>query len=160
MGWSMRFFNSDDTPHARPQRSVLRAVVHFLVLVVAAEIAPAAEPRAATDDPLAWPAASQTARPWTRWWWHGSAVDAENLSRLLQTYRAAGIGGVEITCIYGVRGQKDRSLVYLSVPWIVAVRHVIGEARRLEMGVDMSTGRAGGRAGRASTQQMRTPRSC
>lgn len=114
--------------------------MYFLVLVVSAEIAPAAEPRAETNDPLAWPAASQTARPWTRWWWHGSAVDAENLSRLLQTYHAAGIGGVEITCIYGVRGQEDRNLDYLSVPWLEAVSHVIGEARRLEMGVDMPTG--------------------
>ena len=35
-------------------------------------------------------------RPWTRWWWPGSAVDTNNVTRLLTEYRDAGYGGVEI----------------------------------------------------------------
>ena len=103
----------------------------------------AAEPRvqtAAMDDAVAWPAATRVSRPWTRWWWLGSAVDAENLTRLMETYHAAGLGGVEITCIYGVRGAEDRELPYLSAAWVDAVRHVVREAKRLGMGVDLPTG--------------------
>ncbi len=43
---------------------------------------------------VAWPEATQTALPWTRWWWHGAAVDESNISRLLQEYHRVGLGGV------------------------------------------------------------------
>ncbi len=56
---------------------------------------------------IAWPEPDQSARPWTRWWWHGSAVDDANLTGLLEEYRDAGLGGVEITCIYGVKGNAN-----------------------------------------------------
>jgi hypothetical protein len=79
-------------------------------------------------------------RPWTRWWWLGSAVDDENLTRLLEMYHAAGLGGVEITCLYGVRGAESRELPYLSDRWVDAVRHTLREAKRLDMGVDLPTG--------------------
>ena len=45
----------------------------------------------------AWPAVTNQTRPWTRWWWQGSAVDAAGLTRELESLRAAGLGGVEIT---------------------------------------------------------------
>jgi hypothetical protein len=89
---------------------------------------------------IAWPAETVTSRPWTRWWWHGSAVDKQNLTRCLESYRAAGLGGVEITCIYGVKGEESRSLPYLSDPWLDVVHHTLEEAKRLGMGVDLPTG--------------------
>ena len=84
-----------------------------------------------------WPAVTQSAKPWTRWWWHGSAVDKENLTRLLEEYHAAGLGGVEITCIYGVKGNEEHNLVFRSPEWVESVQHAIAEATRLGMGVDM-----------------------
>lgn len=87
-----------------------------------------------------WPEMTQSALPWTRWWWHGSAVDKENLTRCLEKYRDAGLGGVEITCIYGVKGTKDKQLRYLSKPWVEAVEHAVSEANRLGMGVDIPPG--------------------
>jgi hypothetical protein len=87
-----------------------------------------------------WPEITQTALPWTRWWWHGSAVDEENLTRCLEQYADAGMGGVEITCIYGVKGTKDRQLRYLSPEWIDAVAYAAKEAKRLGMGVDLPPG--------------------
>ena len=87
-----------------------------------------------------WPKVTQTALPWTRWWWHGSAVDDENLTHCLEQYAAAGMGGVEITCIYGVKGTKDRQLQYLSPEWIKAVTYAAQEAKRLGMGVDLPPG--------------------
>lgn len=121
-------------------RIVVCAVLCLLAQYAATKHAVAAEPAAASGDVLAWPTVSQTARPWTRWWWHGSAVDRENLTRLLETYHAAGLGGVEITCIYGVDGQEDRDIPYLSEQWIDAASHTIREARRLGMGVDLTPG--------------------
>ena len=48
-----------------------------------------------------------TAKPWTRWWWMGSAVDEQGIAAHLQAYAAAGIGGVEITPIYGVPSRAS-----------------------------------------------------
>ena len=79
-------------------------------------------------------------RPWTRWWWLGSAVDEANLTRLLEVYQQAGLGGVEITPIYGVQGQEARDIPYLSDRWLAMLRHTLAEARRLGLGVDMPTG--------------------
>jgi hypothetical protein len=87
-----------------------------------------------------WPAIAREARPWTRWWWHGSAVERASLTKELEALRAAGIGGVEITPIYGVRGTEDRFLPYLSDRWVEMLEHTLRDAQRLGMGVDMATG--------------------
>lgn len=81
-----------------------------------------------------------TAKPWTRWWWPGSAADEINLTRQLEAFAAAGLGGVEITPIYGVRGYENRVVPYLSPRWMELLAHVGREARRLGLGVDMATG--------------------
>jgi len=84
--------------------------------------------------------APQSAKPWTRWWWPASAVDRAEISRQLEILASAGIGGVEITPIYGARGYEDRSIEFLSPRWIEMLAHTAREARRLGMGVDMATG--------------------
>ena len=86
------------------------------------------------------PVETNESRPWTYWWWMGSAVDKENLSQLLETYSKAGIGGVHIVPIYGVKGYDDRFIDYLSPEWMEMLQHTVAEAKRLGMGVDMSTG--------------------
>ncbi len=84
-----------------------------------------------------WPEITAESRPWTRWWWLGAAVDKENITRLMETYHQAGLGGVEITSIYGVKGQQDNNIEYLSSKWLDMVNHTISEAERLCMVVDM-----------------------
>ena len=39
-----------------------------------------------------WPDAPAEARPGTRWWWLGSAVDEKNLTYNLEEYARAGMG--------------------------------------------------------------------
>ncbi len=85
-----------------------------------------------------WPKQSRENRPWTRWWWHGSAVDEENISYLLEEYARAGLGGVEITPIYGVKGMEEASVPYMSPRWLELLRHTLCEASRLGLGVDLS----------------------
>ncbi|PHN03229.1 glycosyl hydrolase [Flavilitoribacter nigricans] len=87
-----------------------------------------------------WPEITQTAKPWTRWWWHGSAVNKTDLSRELEAYQQAGLGGVELTPIFGVIGREDEFLNYLSPEWMDMFNHSLQETQRLDMGMDMATG--------------------
>ena len=87
-----------------------------------------------------WPPITGEAKPWTRWWWQGSAVDRASLTAQLEALAAAGIGGVEVTPIYGVRGAEDRFIPYLSPRWMAMLDYALHEASRLKIGVDMATG--------------------
>jgi len=89
---------------------------------------------------LRWPVASRENRPWTRWWWMGSAVDETNLTRQLTQFRDAGLGGVEICPIYGAKGYEPRFIDYLSPRWMKMLAHAAGEAKRLDLGLDFTTG--------------------
>lgn len=93
-----------------------------------------------TIDPLSWPAISSEQRPWTRWWWLGSAVEQPTLTNLLQQYQQAGIGGVEICPIYGAKGHEEKYLPFLSPQWVRMLAHTTAEAQRLGIGVDLTTG--------------------
>ena len=57
-----------------------------------------------------WPEIKTEAKPAARWWWMGSAVDKANLTRNLEAYAAAGMGGLEITPIYGVQGNDANEI--------------------------------------------------
>jgi hypothetical protein len=87
-----------------------------------------------------WPESSQEAKPWTRWWWPNNAVDKENIKRELQEFADAGIGGVEITPIYGVVGEEDRDIEFLSPEFTEILKYTIEEANKLGLGVDMPPG--------------------
>jgi hypothetical protein len=87
-----------------------------------------------------WPTPTRENRPWTRWWWLGSAVDKTNLTRLLTEYRDAGIGGVEICPIYGAKGYENRFIDFLSPKWMEMLAHTAAECKRLGLGLDLTTG--------------------
>ena len=89
---------------------------------------------------LDWPPVSSEAQPWTRWWWHGSEVTKADLTAQMEQYAAAGLGGLEITPIYGVRGEEDKFINYLTPQWMDMLEHVLREADRLGMGIDIATG--------------------
>ncbi len=114
-----------------PAALVLLCLCTFFVSARAAETpvpAPTTVPR------------PDTTKPWTRWWWPGSAVDEASITRQLEQFAAAGLGGVEITPIYGVRGYEDRNIAFLSPHWMEMLAYTGREARRLGLGVDMATG--------------------
>ncbi|RDC62756.1 glycosyl hydrolase [Adhaeribacter pallidiroseus] len=87
-----------------------------------------------------WPTVKKENRPWTRWWWMGSAVDEKNISHLLAQYAEAGLGGVEIAPIYGAVGYENRYLPYLSPEWMRMLQFTVQKANSLGMGVDMTQG--------------------
>lgn len=81
-----------------------------------------------------------TARPWTYWWWMGSAVNETELTRQLEQFAKAGLGGVHIIPIYGVKGYENQFIPFLSQRWLAVFAHTVREAHRLGLGVDLSTG--------------------
>jgi hypothetical protein len=126
-----------------PTPSPLRAAYSVIGAIVAALSMSGAAPQVGATqdaDPLAWPKPTAENRPWTRWWWLGSGVDKENLTLQLQQFKDAGIGGVEICPIYGAKGYEDRYIDFLSPNWMDMLAHTITEAKRLGLGIDMTTG--------------------
>jgi hypothetical protein len=103
----------------------------LLLLVATVSIALPGAQRAERD----WPPITAETKPWTRWWWQGSAVERRRFGRS-RSLAAAGIGGVS-DAHYGVRGAEDR-FPYLSSQWMAMLDHALGEATRLK-GVDMAT---------------------
>ncbi|MFA6561869.1 MAG: glycosyl hydrolase [Verrucomicrobiia bacterium] len=118
----------------RRRRKILAAVI---VLVIGSALAAVA---GEATNPLAWPQPTKESRPWSYWWWMGSAVDKKNLTKELTRYRDAGWGGVHIIPIYGAKGWESKFIEYLSPQWMEMLRHTVSEAHRLGMDVDMTTG--------------------
>ena len=87
-----------------------------------------------------WPVVRDEAKPATRWWWLGSAVEPKELTILLKEYADKGLGGVEITPIYGVQGQSDKNLLYMSEEWIEVFRHTKSEAEKNGIKTEMNGG--------------------
>ncbi|MGN7986294.1 glycosyl hydrolase [Pedobacter sp. 22226] len=87
-----------------------------------------------------WPVIEKQMKPWTRWWWMGNAVDEQNLDLVLKKYADAGLGGVEITPIYGAKGFEKQYLQFLSPEWMSILHHTVNKANTLGLGVDMNTG--------------------
>lgn len=85
-------------------------------------------------------ATTQEAKPYTRWWWLGSAVDKEGLTYNLEEMARVGIGGVEITPIYGVKNNDKNEIPYLSPKWMQMLSHVESEGARLGIETNMATG--------------------
>jgi len=92
------------------------------------------------NDALAWPQIGQESRPWTYWWWLGNAVTKEEISRHMQLFKQAGLGGVHIIPIYGAQGYESRYITYLSDLWLEMLAHTLNEGQRLDIGVDMTLG--------------------
>jgi hypothetical protein len=113
----------------------------FGALALAPRLAVAAEPPAQGRGPSllsVWLKPARTYRPHTRWWWPGSAVTAEGITRQLEQMRAQGLGGVEITCVW--EWYAKGNIPYLSPQWAAMVRHAVQTAARLDMEVSLTFG--------------------
>jgi hypothetical protein len=92
----------------------------------------------ARADDLAWPALTSVNKPWLWWHWPGSAVDKADISKQLQTFEDAGVGGVQIIPIYGIRGGEAQYINFLSPEWMDMMGYTVTQAHSLDMGVDMA----------------------
>ena len=116
--------------------NLLRILLLFGLLIFSCS--PQKQPRSGHAD--GWPPITSENKPWTRWWWHGNAVTPEGITSEMEAFQRAGIGGLEITPIYGTYGEEDTFIDFLSPEWVDLLIHVLREADRLGMGIDMATG--------------------
>lgn len=79
-------------------------------------------------------------KPWTRWWWMGSAVDEVGIKKQLTQMATAGFGGVEIVPIYGAKGFESKYIKYLSPQWMKMLDYTVEQAKALNMEVYISVG--------------------
>ena len=101
----------------------------FLMLLVS-QVLPAQQ--------IAWPQIKRETRPWSRWWWPGSIVTKSEFTAAMEKYSNAGLGGMEIAVIYGVKGQEDEFINYLSPLWMDMFTHVLSEGKRLDLGIELA----------------------
>ena len=87
-----------------------------------------------------WPTVNPEAKPGSRWWWLGSAVDKENLQWNMQEYARHGIGALEITPLYGVQGNDRNNIPYLSDKWMEMLHYTQEQGRQNGIEIDMATG--------------------
>jgi hypothetical protein len=125
----------------RPFRAEIIRPVLFVLLISLSSSAGAADASPSSrGGSLDWPRVTMESRPWAYWWWMGSAVEKEEITKNLELYAEAGLGGVHIIPIYGVRGYKEKYIDYLSPQWMEMLAYTVAESDRLGMGVDMTTG--------------------
>ena len=121
--------------------SVLLIAICLIIVSFCSFILKSGRPYGCTTESRSpWPELKKEMRPWTRWWWMGSAVDKKNLDNVLEIYNKAGFGGVEITPIYGAIGFESRYINFLSPLWMSMLNFTVSKASSLGMGVDMNTG--------------------
>src|SRR5690606_1924957 len=89
---------------------------------------------------VVWPTVEKEMKPWTRWWWMGSAVNERDLQWHLKHFDEQGFGGVEIAPIYGAKGFEDEYISYLSPQWMEMLDYLIAQSDSLGLGVDMTNG--------------------
>ena len=79
-------------------------------------------------------------KPWTYWWWMGSAVDKKSIDYSVEQFKNAGLGGMHIVPIYGVKGEEEKFLDYLSPEWLEMLAYTKSKCDELGLGLDMTLG--------------------
>ena len=70
----------------------------------------------------------------------GSALTKDNIRYQLTNMKNAGLGGVHIIPIYGVKGYEHLFKKFLSPEWLEYYRFTLEEAEKLGLGVDITSG--------------------
>lgn len=112
-------------------------MTHYKLILASAALLCAGQAFAQSTD---WYAPTVESKPFVRWWWHGSAVDKEGLTYNLEEFAKAGLGGYEVTPIYGVVGNEANDIEYLSEKWMDMYKHLVSESERLGLQCDMNNG--------------------
>lgn len=116
------------------KRYVNNILIYFLTVILIFQCQPQKN-----SDEFSWPKVKPENKPGTYWWWMGSAVDKVNLTYNLESLAEVGIGNVHVIPIYGVEGEEERYIDFLSPKWMDMLAYTVDEANRLNMNVDMST---------------------
>jgi hypothetical protein len=127
--------------------SIILSILNIPLLMTAVTILPLSschqiqgEKNKSGSTGAVWPKTTKEMHPWTRWWWMGNAVNKETLEGELKLFADAGIGGVEITPIYGAKGFESEYINFLSPQWMNMLKITVEKSKSLGLGVDMNCG--------------------
>ncbi len=114
----------------------IQKIHRFFIIVILMSFLSAGCQKTAPE--AGWPEITHETKPWTRWWWMGNSLQSETLPEVMKQYQQAGLGGLEITPIYGVKGYEDRFVDYLSPQWTGLLSQTLHIADSLNLGIDMA----------------------
>ncbi len=120
-------------------RSTLRSLYRALatLAVVAASFSTTGRLVAATDDlETRFHQPPPSARPWVYWFWLNGNITREGITADLEAMKQAGIGGVLIMEVD--QGIPVGPVGFMSPQWRALFKHVITEAQRLGLEVNMN----------------------
>lgn len=110
----------------------------IILLVALATILPSCNTKVPEEQGLGWPEITQQTKPWTRWWWPASAFENSDVDYALDSYAEVGLGGMEVTTIYGAKGYEDKYREYLSPEWMDLFTYTLESAKRHSLGIDLA----------------------
>jgi len=112
------------------------AAIAWTSHVAGGEVTSGSDPagQAALEDGFNQPPAS--ARPWVYWFWLNGNITAEGITADLEAMQRDGIGGVLIMEVD--QGVPEGKVGFMSEQWRALFRHVIQEATRLGLEVNMN----------------------
>lgn len=87
-----------------------------------------------------WPTVNPEAKAGARWWWLGSALNKDDVAWNMKQYASHGIGALEITPLYGVKGNDANNISYLSPKWMDMLKFVQQEGAKNGIQIDMNNG--------------------
>jgi hypothetical protein len=117
----------------RIQRGIGSVVVVSLLLGLSG-LCQSAGPASELEKSFASP--PESARPWVYWFWLNGNITREGITADLEAMKQAGIGGVLIMEVD--QGAPVGPIAFLSPPWRELFQHVVAEAERLGLEVNMN----------------------
>lgn len=117
----------------RIQRGIGSVVVAFLLLGLSG-ICQGAGSAAELEKGFASP--PESTRPWVYWFWLNGNITREGITADLEAMKQAGIGGVLIMEVD--QGAPLGPVAFMSPPWRELFKHVVAEAERLGLEVNMN----------------------
>lgn len=87
---------------------------------------------------LSWPDVTREAKPWSRWWWLSSAYSQTDVDKALAQYAEVGLGGLEVTNIYGTIGAESKYREFLGKDWVDLFVYTLQSAEQKDLGIDLA----------------------
>ena len=120
------------------KKHIVPLLTAALLALVSCSQPKSSSPLVAESGRLGWPEITRQTKPWTRWWWPGSSFTKADIDTALVQYSKAGLGGMEITTIYGAKGYEDRYISYLSPEWMDLFEYTLKAAEEKDLGIDLA----------------------
>lgn len=93
-----------------------------------------------SDNDTSWPKPCPEQKPGVYMHLMGSAADEANMTKYLSELHNAGIGGALVIPIYGVNGEENKYINFLSPEWMDMLQYTTRIADSLNFNIDMTTG--------------------